>query len=208
VVLNEIMEQMRKHGAGAEHYAARLCRLIEDTSQPPTVRDYSIQHLAQWISPSDPNSPGERSAESRSKALLTISQAIRSPLSAQSTVSGTGLMALADASSRLDPAETVRIWETLDRFMEETISGANGATLPVRVSAIHTSAVRGERRFLPIVRMLAADEATQPSLRLSSIAALGFFADPEDRTLLWSLSNSNTRFQYAARAALDRYPSP
>ena len=54
-VVNEIMEQMRLQAIGRERYAKALLAIIRDPSAPEVVRDYSLQHLMQWIAPQGEN---------------------------------------------------------------------------------------------------------------------------------------------------------
>ena len=44
-----------------------------------------------------------------------------------------------------------------------------------------------------------------PSVRLSSIAALGYFADPADKPFLTDLAKSDSRLRFAAITALKNY---
>ena len=205
VVLNEIMEQMRKHGAGAEQYTATLSAILADPSMPEVPRDYAAQHLAQWIAPANTESPGEIDPARRQEALSLFGDIIADESLTHTAIPGTALMALTDAASRLAEEETTSIWEKLDPVLIELITGVRSAEMTLRVSAIQSAALRQSEQHLPGIRAFANNEKANPSLRLSSIAALGLYADPEDRETLTDLANSKTKFQYAAKAALERF---
>ena len=78
VVMNEIMERMRRYGLGADQYAARLGKVVADSNRSEVARDYAIQHLLQWVSPGDPKiSPAEADPATRSQTLALVSSTIR-----------------------------------------------------------------------------------------------------------------------------------
>jgi hypothetical protein len=207
IVMNEIMEQMRKKGIGSDQYSARLGALIRDSSQNEMVRDYAIQHLAQWIAPAGGDiTPGEENPAQARLALEAIAAAAADPALAGSTVSGTALMALLDASSRLPATATAATWDSLRPYLAEVITGQATAANHFRISAIQAVALRGDITQLPAIRDLATRDSTDPGLRLSSIAALGLYAAPADRPFLESLATGTTKFRHAAQAALTRYP--
>jgi hypothetical protein len=169
------------------------------------VRDYAIQHLAQWIAPAGGDiTPGEENPGQARLALDAIAAAAADPALAGSTVSGTALMALLDASSRL-PA-TATTWDSLRPYLAEVITGQATAANHFRISAIQAVALRGDITQLPAIRDLATRDSTDPGLRLSSIAALGLYAAPADRPFLESLAIGTTKFRHAAQSALTRYP--
>ena len=202
------MEQMRRRGVGSDQYSARLSDLIADPSQADVVRDYAIQHLTAWIGPVDPeNSPHEENPDSIRIALTRITAAIQDPSVAQSSIPGTGLNSLAQATPNM-PAEVAdAAWKSLEPYLQGAISGDSQAHLSTRVSAIQAVSLTDQQQFLPMIRSFASSDATEPSIRLSSIASLGFFANPSDKALLDTLADSKTRYQYAAQSALKRLTS-
>lgn len=205
VVLNELMEQMRKHGAGANDYTSTLAAILADDSLPEVTRDYAAQQLAQWISPANPESPGETKPARRQAALSVFAKVISDENLTRTTIPGSALMALTDASLRLPEEETVSLWEKLDPVLLELIEGVRPGEITLRVSAIQSAALRHTEIHLPSIRAFANNDKADPSLRLSSIAALGQYADAEDREILTQLANSKTRFQHAAKAALQKF---
>lgn len=205
VIMNEIMEQMRKNGTSPDRYASSLTALIKDTGSQEVVKDYAIQHLSQWIAPVNPEtSPGEADPAKVSAALEAIATAIADPALSQSTIPGTAIMAMVDASSRLDPDRTAPVWDGLEEYFTNVIDGSNPVGAPLRTSVIQAVAIRNLPQHLPAIRALAQAEQTDSGVRLSSIAALGYFASPEDRDFLKTLSTGTSAFRYAATAALQR----
>ncbi len=206
VVMNGIMEQMRKNASAPATYTPRMAALIQDPATQEIARDYAIQHLAQWIAPAGADiSPGEADTQKAAAALQAIAATIVDPARASDSSSGTAIMALVDASSRLPTETTAAAWQSLEPFITSAIPGTDpsiGRTL--RISAIHAAGIRRISTHLPAIRTLATQESTDPSVRLSSIAALGFYADPADRPYLESLSTGTTKFRHAAQAALTR----
>lgn len=204
-VLNEIMERMRKHGIGADQYAARLGELAADPGRPEVARDYAIQHLLQWISPADPGIfPGEPDPQQRGETLDLVSRVIRDPSLQNTSIPGTALLALADASSRLPHEDAEPLWDALDPYIGPLVEGKGNASISLHVSAIQAAALRGRQAHLPAIRKLAMDEAADPSLRLSSIAALGLYGAQDSRAFLESVSRDGGRFSHAAQAAVSR----
>lgn len=204
-VMNEIMERLRKQGLGADQYTARLSKIAADSQRPEVARDYAIQHLLQWISPIDSiTTPSEPDPAIRAQTLVLVAGIIRDPSLRHSSISGTALLALADATSRLPSAEASACWDKLDVLLAPLAAGTSDASLTLHVSAIQAAALAGRTAHLPAIHRLAMDATANPSLRLTSIAALGLYGVEENRTSLTTLSHNNDRFSYAARAALAR----
>jgi len=206
LILNEIMEQMRRHGLGSDQYATRLGNMITDSSRPEVVRDYAIQHLALWIAPGNSEQvvPHEKNPGLIQSSLNSIVKAIEDPTIALTSIPGTALLALANISPNLPEENAAATWESLEAYLQGIISGDDSLHLSTRVSAIQAVSITGQQEFLPAIRLLAASEGTEPSIRLSSIASLGFYADSGDQTFLETLAAQNTQYKYAAQSALKR----
>ncbi len=208
VVLNEIMERMRKHGVGAAQYTTRLGTIIADPARPEVVRDYAAQHLMQWISPADPaRYPGESNPQLVAQALQQITDVIRNPTLGHSTISGTALLAFTDASTRLPKTITEPYWAILDSYFATLWSNADSSSpagVPLQSAALQAAARSGRSRHLPTIQKLATTPTTEPSLRLSAIAALGLYGGVESYAALAALSQQADRFSFAAKSALIR----
>jgi len=114
------------------------------------------------------------------------------------------MLALADASARLSQKEVAPIWNTLEPYLTPLCAGGSDASLGLHISAIQAAALTGRTAHLPAIRSLAMNEAADPSLRLTSIAALGLFGAEGSRGFLESVSRNGGKFSYAAKAAINR----
>jgi len=205
VVLNEIMERMRRYGIGAESFSTRLGKLVADPARPEVVRDYAIQHLVLWTAPGNPDQvPHEQEPEIIARNLGLIAGSVSDPALSHTTVPGTALLALAEASRNLPVDVSASAWQSLDAYLTGLFSGEIPTQPSTRVSAIQAVALAGRRQYLPDIRALASSETTDPSVRLSSIASLGFFATADDRILLERIAARNDRYRFAASSALER----
>lgn len=204
VVMNEIIEQMRRKGVAADRLGNELIALVKDTGQSEVSRDYAVQHLSLWVAPPSGNIPAESSPETRVQALDAIAAAITDPSIAHTSIPGTALMALTAASSHLAPEMMAPVWEALDPAMSSMLKGETRVPLSTRTTVIQSVAMRGSTEHLPLVQSMARDEKINPSMRLSSIAALGVYRSESDRDYLTSLTKSKTRYRYAAQSALKK----
>ena len=203
LILNEILEQMRRKGTGADQYATKLGAIITDPTRPEVIRDYAIQHLMLWIGPGNPDQvPHEQNSAAITLALGQIATAIQDPTNSHTSIPGTALLALADISPRLPSENIADSWLSLEPYLHGVISGDTNPQLSTRVSAIQAVSITSQQAFLPAIRTFATSETTEPSVRLSSIASLGLYANPEDKPLLESIAKQDTRYKYAAQSAL------
>jgi len=208
VVMNEMMEQMRRKGVASDRYSNELITLLESPSQPEVVRDYAVQHLSLWITPSSGGAPSEPSPETRAKALSSIAATITDPSIAHTSIPGTAIMALTSASAGLPPETIDSVWTKLDPAMTSMLKGEISAPLSTKTTIIQSVAMRGNESHLPLIQDMARDEKIDPSMRLSSIAALGIYASENDRAYLTSLAEGKTRYRYAAQSALKKLNLP
>ena len=207
VVMNEIIEQMRRKGVAPERLGGELISIVEDTHQSEIARDYAVQHLSIWVAPPNANSFSEPSPETSAKALTTIAATIIDPSIAHTSIPGTALMALTAASPNLPPETMASIWATLDPAMTSMLKGETQVPLSTRTTIIQAVAMRGSSAHLPLVQSIARDHSINPSMRLSSIAALGIYSSEDDRAYLTSIATGKTRYRYAAQAALKKLRS-
>ena len=89
------------------------------------------------------------------------------------------------------------------QHLPQWISGS-GASLGLHISAIQAAAIMGRTVHLPAIRNLATNAAANPSLRLTSIAALGLYGAEDSRVLLESIGREDGKFSYAAKSAINR----
>ncbi|MFC4991954.1 hypothetical protein [Rubritalea tangerina] len=206
VVVNEVMEQIVKQSIAPERITGSLAGLIGDQSLDPVLRDYAIQHLSIHL---------KEESEAEAQGFEAIRAAIVAPENQHNSIPGTALVAL----STLQEAQPTMVhaqFTALESYLDPLIRGEVAASVATRTSAINAVALVGAESYLPAVRTLAQAEGGNDSVRLSAIAALGDFhqaaamAAPSslsadaDRQLLEALVASNTKFKFAAQAALKK----
>ncbi len=215
IVVNEIMEQMRLQAIGRERYAKALLAIIRDPSVPEVPRDYSIQHLMDWIAPQgdDVGLPQEEDPALIREAVTATATAIMDPELAQTTIPGTALNMLVYARS--GAIEPQIIDEAIVR-LEPWLRGVIPGRIPVdpinRNDAIGAAASLGLREHYPMIREFAFDEEVDRTVRLRSIAALAIYDDESDLELMREIARSNSPLSYPAKRALkemtNEQPSP
>lgn len=202
LVCNEIMEVLRKYNHLPGIYTARNLSLIQSTGADPVIRDYSAQHLAQWISGIDPSAceqdPGKASA-----AFAAMCEEASNPANGHLTLAGTTLNGLADAvinGNSLMQQERGNVGLLALKILDspqEHFSNLNRAT------AIQVAARLQVPELPERCRALVSNSLVSADLRLSAIAALGLVGEAKDRELLESFA-SNETFKFAAAAAVER----
>jgi hypothetical protein len=198
VLLNEIMDVLRQPRFGCSGYGEAMAGLLTDREVDPVVRDYAAQYLAVWLG----EDSGPHSSESFAEGMDAFLQVLRGERESREPVTGTILMSLCALRDKRgdEPFEPFR--GEIESAVLAYASGARPATLANRISAIQAA---GRMRFasaLPAIRAFAAGKATDPSVRLSSVAALGYFRDPADLPFLRQLAESDDPLRFAARQAL------
>ncbi|MGB6222894.1 HEAT repeat domain-containing protein [Haloferula sp.] len=197
---NEIMEVLRQPRFTWEGYSGALADLVADRNADPVMRDYAAQHLALYLGDRADQLPEEDS----SAALDSLLGVLRGSRESHEMVSGTTLMALCDLNTRR-PELLEEHRSTLGPAILALVTGERSASMSNQVAAIQAAGRMGFPETLPAIRSFASGEAPNPSVELSSIAALGYFADPEDKALLTELAEGDTRLRFAARSALKNY---
>lgn len=198
---NEIMEVLGQPRFTWPRYCQHLSELLVDRHVDPVVRDYAAQHLALYLA--RPRIDGEEFDRGMS-AFLQVFQGERE---AYEQVTGTSLLALSDLSNRCDQENLQPFLSHLNEAVQELVSGDRLSSLSNQVSAIQAAGRMGFSDCLPAIRKLAANSESHSSLRLSAIAALGYFASSEDHTLLEDIAQSSSSLRFAARTALSRLPN-
>lgn len=206
VVLNEIMQQMAAKKVGADRYPAELMSVIRDKSLDQVARDYAVQHLSVWAASNGKNvAPDSPKAMEVKQALDSIAAVISDPALQGTSIPGTAIMTLTSASESLPDEMTDHVWQRVDPVLTSMINGDVSTPLGTRTSVVQAVAMRGSQAHLPLIQALARDEKAEPSMRLTSIAALGLYRSGEDREYLESVANGSTRFRFAAQAALKKF---
>ena len=207
VVVNEIMEQMRKQAIGPERYTGAMLAIIRDANAPEVLRDYAVQHLGQWVTPrgADIGYPSEQDSQLVKETVQTLGDIVSDSTLAHTSIPGTTLAVLADMKAgALSEAALTSVIEDLQPWFTRTISGNNSVSKVTRISAINAISMLDLQQHAPVIRQLAESDQTDPSIRLNSIAALGSIGQQEDLPILKTIANSETRYRHAAKAAINK----
>jgi hypothetical protein len=223
VIANDIMEQLRLHDPDESRFAAKLLAFLNDTRQPPVLRDYAVQHLASWINPRGRNfrsaagSRGlpaaaagpaaahdpaghPRSREITDAVLTGVVAAAMNPELEGSTVPGTVCMMLVNLSRTPSGPDCRAAVAALKPWLQAALADGSKLDVPLRVSAAQVAALaHGE--FRPLLRAIAYGERGEPSLRLSAIAALGRCGDGSDIERLGVIGATAPELAHAATDA-------
>jgi len=197
---NEIMEVLRSDRFDWKGYAPAMAEILLDKGADPIMRDYAAQHLVLYLG-DHAKTLSKDQLDQSFDALLAVLQGNRE---ARHQVIGTTLMALCNLNTRhsqlLDSHRPV-----LAQTIKDLLGNDKSITMSNQIAAIQAA---GRLRFeetLPMIRQFAKGEAPNASARLSSIAALGYFADPTDKSFLENLANSQSKLRFAAKTALKKY---
>jgi hypothetical protein len=201
MVLNEIMEVLRQPRFDWSGYGEAMAGLMTDRHVDPVVRDYSAQHLALYLA----DEADERSPASLGPGMEAFLSVLQGEREAHEQVTGTILMALCDLKTKRPTKEFTPYEKAIAGVVTDFVSGNRQTSRSNRISAIQAAGRMGCLEALPTIRAFATGGAPDPSLRLSSIAALGYFSDPEDRPFLQQLAGSDDRLRFAAAAALKNF---
>ncbi len=205
VVVNEIMEQMRLQAIGRDRYSKTLLVIIRDPFAPEVLRDYTIQHLGQWISPrgEDIGVPHEEDPVLVRKAVVAISNTVRDASLAHSSIPGTALNVLIDVrEGGIEPKIIKKAMDELEPWFSKVIPDRISISSINRAEAISAVACLGRRKYSPIIRELAFSKEGDPTLRLRSIAALGYLGEESDMESLRGIVLSGSPLRHAAQNAL------
>ena len=206
VVLNEIMDQLRKTASLHDRFTEAMLSLMSDDGQHEVVRDYAVQHLGLAMMPTS-----QQSAEQHdfTQAQLQSSfdhfaQVITDPSLQQGSIPGTTLTLLTHLNqTEVAPEILEQTLESLKPWLNETVSGESEASLSVRTTAINSAGDLQIEELTPTIRNLAYDTEEDINIRLNAIAALGQLGEAQDLTHLQSIANSTSKLKFAAKSALN-----
>ncbi len=204
VVVNEIMEQLRKQGVAPQRYTPALLTIIKDQTAPDVLRDYAIQHLSQWLTPrgADLGNFHEENPELIKEAAQAFTDLILDAGLAHTSIPGTTLSVLADMkTSGLSEETLAEVTDQLHPWLQSTLTEEVNSEKNTRISAINAIGVLQLKQHLPAIRELASPVQTSASVRLSSIATLGQLGEETDLPFLEKLAASQGKFRFAAQTA-------
>jgi hypothetical protein len=202
VLVNELMEVLRQPRHEWSGFGSTMEDLMKDRHLDPVVRDYAAQHLAHWLGDSRISAVTD---EVWAQAMATYLTVLGGEREAFEPVVGTSLMALSELYEKRGPESFAPIRNQFAPLLSDYITGKRPASMANRISAIQAAGRISMSEALPQVRELARNPESNPSLRLSSVAALGYFKDPADKPFLEELASSDDRLRFAAREALKKH---
>ena len=208
-IVNEIMEQIRRHGLNEGNISRTFLAMIRDETLSPLLRDFAAQHLGGWIAvnPVSHGAPRETDPALITEALDTLVGLVTDPDLIQTSIPGTTLRVLGHlhrdggfpAGARGDASPLTPTFKT---WLNSTIAGEQSSPPGLRNCAINAAGLLELQDFRSEIRRLAEDPNAPASIRLTSIATLGHFQQEDDREFLNTLAQSKSRLRFAAQAAL------
>jgi hypothetical protein len=205
VIANDLMEQLRLRDPDQQRFSTRLLDILDDTRQPPVLRDYAVQHLASWLNPRSsqaaPASAARPSPETAALVLDRLAAAAMDPAHSQGTIPGTTLMMLTSLVRAPGDVDCSAAIATLKPWLAEALRDGSTLATPVRVSAVQAAGVIAPDEFRPVLRGIAFSETGQSSLRLPAIAAIGQCGEAADLEELQKIIQAFPELSYAARDA-------
>jgi|GEM_PF-5666145 len=173
VTVNEIMEQLRRHGIGEDRLADAFLAVLKKGDQHEVIRDYAAQHLGQWINPRPdfPGAPFEKNKDKVREALSAFAETVQNPELSYTSIPGTTLAVIADfiggpAPEAVDPH--------VASFPPEDLPGEVRKIQQEETAAAQSSDEQPEvvRSLVPWLRKtITSDNETS---RLTYISALNF----------------------------------
>lgn len=199
-IQNEIMEVLRQRRFKISDYPTALAGILSDKEADPIMRDYAAQHLTLYLS----ERASTLSTETISRSLDSLITILSGSREASQQVTGTTLMALCDLNQK-EPDLLNEHRSQLSEAVQHLLNFEHHATLSNRISAIQAAGRLQLEEALPQIRQMAQSEDLKPTFKLSSIAALGYYADPTDQDFLAQLAQGQSRYRFAAQTALKKF---
>lgn len=204
VVVNEVMEQLRIHGIGAERYTRTMLDIINDSQRHDVIRDYAVQHVSMWVTPRgiDIGEPYETDSALVQETVETMTSLVTDPSLSSSTIVGTTLRMLASmqnggADEQLVDSAIAKI----SPWIEAAAKGEKKLHLNNRISAITAIGLFSMKEHLGMVRSIATSESVAPTLRLHCISTIALIGENSDLETLDNIASSDKRLRYAVNSA-------
>ena len=200
---NELMEVLRADRyAHWQGYLPSMVGLVTNIHIDPIVRDYAAQHLVLYLN----DRSHQLSGEQRALGLKSLLKPLTTPRDQSSQVVGTILLALCDLH-RNRPALVAPYRNQIAQATTDLLQPNRAVSFSNQISALQTAGRLQLPDLHSTVQAIAKgnpNTTQRDTLRLSAVAALGYYRDPADRPFLTELSRSNSPLRYAAQAALVR----
>ena len=214
-LVNEVMDSLCHQAHPLSSWTDVLIGIVQGKANDIVLRDYAIQHFADWIVPVHPNDPCETRPEKRQAILFTMLEAAGQTKESFSgtALQGLHLILLARQRSQQQSKLSAELpWAfSVEQLRPLAIASSTGDNVTdlARITALQVCAQRGFTEILPTARAIAGDPAKPVVVRISAIAAIGQMGNAGDEALLKKVQEErNHRFLSALQSALKRIRQP
>ena len=214
---NDIMQLLRSQQPAMPEITPALLGLWNDSHQDPTLRDYALQHLREWVSDHDVRSAHETNPTQVKEIQSTFLAAIDSEnpnYDRQSTTLGTALLALHEWHQKGHPHAMGGMSSMIDTPFEARLLSilADAAVhRGTRATALQIAAQRKMTNALPVARQILNQAESDMILRLAAINFLGSNGSSEDKEFLLNFQQqhvNDTLLQSSLAKALQSLATP
>lgn len=196
---NDILQALRNQRPATPEYTDHLIALWHDQNLDPTLRDYALQQLREWVADGDSRTVHEERPDKIAlirKTFLDAATPGHPTCDPQSTTTGTALLALDEwtppTNGNRDNGNKESAADSLAPLFLDHSSAATSHR-GVRATALQLCARRNIMEALPIARSILADGSSDVILRMSAISLLGTLGNTKDITLLTHFQQENSR---------------
>lgn len=190
---NAILDVLREQRPAMPEFSDRLVSLWHDPKLDPTLRDYTLQVLREWVMDQHSRSVHEERPEKLSlirDTFLAAATPGNPTCDPKSTTTGTALLALHEWTGEAAPAP-VRIDPAVLEPILLAYAADPSAHRGVRATALQLCARRKMTAILPLARDCARDASSDLILRLAAISCLHDLGTPDDHLMLADLSRKS-----------------
>lgn len=209
VLANEIMQLLRNQQPAMQELTPALLALWHDASLAPTLRDYALQHLREWVFDQDSRSANETRPERIAEIQQTFLDLIRPEnpeFQPSSTTLGTALLALHEwhQPKHAHPMNGSFFEQRLVAILAD--AGVHRGT---RATALQIASQRKLPAALPVAREILRQSSPDVLLSLAAIHYLAANGTSQDRQFLLAYQqqhSTETILQGAIHRALQSLP--
>lgn len=214
---NDIMQLLRSQQPAMPEITPALLGLWNDSQQDPTLRDYALQHLREWVSDHDVRSAHETNPTRIKEIQNTFLAAIDSEntnYDRQSTTLGTALLALHEWHQKGHPHAMGGMSSMIDTPFEArllSILADSAVHRGTRATALQIAAQRKMKNALPVARQILNQAESDMILRLAAINFLGSNGSSKDKAFLLNFQqqhSNDTLLQSSLAKALQTLNTP
>lgn len=210
-LVNEVMDNLCRQNHPLPSWSDVLIGIARGKANDPTLRDYAVQHMVDWIQPVNLGEPCETDPQKRQAMILTMLDAARQTWEGISGTAVLGLHIILQGRQRSqqqnDPSVQLPLPLTGEQLrpLAINLAAAKDGAPTARTTAFQVCAERGFKEALSAARTTAIDQNQPTSLRISAIAAIGQLGNDEDELLLQKLqAEKRSHLLAAIKPALKR----